>query len=100
MRLITSAGTYLDQLSNSISSSAGGACSTLYYVVEPAEWSTKWDGRYITKNLNRQALIKARTTTTHRGIRNQIIHFGSRGLFLPDAWREVDSSNKINFTLI
>ena len=68
------------------------------YVIESGDWSTKWDGKYITESLNNQKLLKARTTTTHKGIHNQIIHFGSRNLFLPDAWSKVDSSNKIVFT--
>lgn len=49
----------------------------LSYVIESANWSIKWDGKYITENLNKLHLIKARTTTTYLGIKNQIIHFGS-----------------------
>lgn len=49
----------------------------LSYVTESANWSIKWDGKYITENLNKFNLTKARTTTTSSGIKNQIIHFGS-----------------------
>ncbi len=98
MRLVTFAGTYLDWFGNLIYSASRGPYSTLYYIVESRDWSTKWDGRYITKNLNRQGLVKAKTATTYWGIRNQIIHLGSRNLFLPDVWREIDASNKIIFT--
>lgn len=72
--------------------------SLLFYVIENANWSIKWDGKYITENLNNQGLLKAKTTTTYKGIGNQIIHFGSRNLFLPDTWEKVDNSNKIVFT--
>ena len=56
--------------------------SLLFYVIENANWSIKWDGKFITENLNNQGLLKAKTTTSYSGIRNQIIHFGSRSLFL------------------
>ena len=72
--------------------------SSLFYVVESADWSVRWDGEYITGNLNIQKLLNARTTTTHTGIHHQIIHFGSRGTFLPDTWRRVNPSNRIIFT--
>jgi len=98
MKLGTLARMYLDYWRNAAAAAGKKPYSVLYYIVEPAEWSTKWDGEYITKNLNNQNLISARTTTIHRGIRNQIIHFGSRNLFLPDTWRKIDASNKIVFT--
>lgn len=72
--------------------------SVLYYVIELADWSIKLDGKYITESLNRQQLLRAEITTTHRGIKNQIIHFGSRGTYLPKTWKGVDKSNKIVFT--
>lgn len=53
----------------------------LSYVTESANWSIKWDGKYITENLNKLNLTKARTTTTSSGIKNQIIHFGSVNTF-------------------
>ncbi|ODS40535.1 MAG: hypothetical protein A7315_02560 [Candidatus Altiarchaeales archaeon WOR_SM1_79] len=72
--------------------------SLLFYVIENANWSIKWDGKYITENLNNQSLLRAKTTITYKRVRNQIIHFGSRNLFLPDTWEKVDNSNKIVFT--
>lgn len=56
--------------------------STLYYVIESADWSIRWDGKHITEELNSQKLLKAKTTTTCRGVRDQIIHFGSLNTFL------------------
>jgi glycosyltransferase involved in cell wall biosynthesis len=58
--------------------------SRLYYVIErvPVDWSIKWDGKYITENLNAQRLLKARSTITQEGIKDQIIHFGSVNTFL------------------
>lgn len=72
--------------------------SMLFYVIESANWAIRWEGTYITENLNNQKLLKAGTTTTYKGIYNQIIHVGSRNLFLPNGWKRIDSSNKIVFT--
>jgi glycosyltransferase involved in cell wall biosynthesis len=67
----------------------------LSYVIEPAEWSIKWDGEYITKNLNKSGLLKARVTTTYWGIKNQIIHFGSLNTFLTNkGFKKPHSTNK------
>jgi glycosyltransferase involved in cell wall biosynthesis len=49
----------------------------LAYVVETANWSVKWDGRYITRALRQQRLLTARTTTIPLGIQRGIVHFGS-----------------------
>lgn len=84
--------------SNVISSKIEKPWSLLLFVTESADWVIKQIGRDITKQLNSQQLLKAKTTTTYKGIHNQIIHFGSRNLFLPDTWKNVDASNKIIFT--
>jgi len=71
----------------------------LSYIVEIANWSIKWDGKYITANLNKLNLIKSRTTTTHLGIRNQIIHFGSLHTFLKEkGFCQPHKSNKLVLT--
>jgi len=98
MRIVNLAVISHGWLNNIICSIGKKPHSVLCYVIESADWSIKWDGKYITKYLNSQKLLKAKTTTTYKGIRNQIIHFGSRNLFLSDAWGMVDSSNKIVFT--
>ena len=87
-----------DRINNVIYSRTQRPYFILFYVMESGNWSIRWDGKYITKNLNNQKLLKARTTTTHKGISNQIIHFGSRNLFLPNSWKRIDSSNKIVFS--
>lgn len=84
--------------SNVISSKIEKPWSLLLFVTESADWVIKQIGRDITKQLNNQNLLKAKITTTHKGVHNQILHFGSRGLFLPDTWKNIDSSNKIIFT--
>lgn len=71
----------------------------LSYIIESANWSIRYDGKYITENLNRLNLIKARLTTTYRGIRNQIIHFGSVNTFLREnGFQQPHNSNKIVLT--
>ena len=71
----------------------------LSYVIEPANWSIRWDGKYITKNLNRLDLVKSRITTVPFGIRNQIIHFGAVNIFLKSSgFRRPHQSNKLVLT--
>jgi len=60
-------------LNNIISNSA----HQLSYIVESADWSIKWDGKYITNILCKDKLVRARISVTPQGIKNQIIHFGS-----------------------
>jgi len=87
-----------DWFYNGISSKIEKPHSLLFYVIESADWVIKQVGIDITTNLNNQKLLKTRTTTTYRGIHNQIIHLGSRNLFLSNTWKKIDSSNKIVFT--
>lgn len=54
----------------------------LSYIIEAPDWSIKYDGIYITQNLSKSGLLKARTTTSPFGLRNQIVHFGSIYTFL------------------
>ncbi len=70
----------------------------IYYMVEEANWSIKQDGLYITENVERLFNVKSRIITSHKGIRNKILHFGSRGLYLPNEWKNIHQSNKIVFT--
>jgi glycosyltransferase involved in cell wall biosynthesis len=87
-----------DWLHNVISSKIEKPYSLLFHVIESADWVIKQVGIDITKNLNNQKLLKARTTTTYKGVHNQIIHLGSRNLFLPNSWNKINSSNKIVVT--
>ncbi|MFC1967375.1 glycosyltransferase family 4 protein [Chloroflexota bacterium] len=91
------AGRY-GQYTNKIYTRLGKAHSRLFYITEAKDWSIKWDARYITGGLRKQNLIKVRITVSPRGIHDQILHFGSRNLFLPDAWANVDTGNNIVFT--
>jgi len=71
----------------------------LSYIVESADWSIKWDGKYITETLNKLNLIKARITTTGYGLKNQIVHFGSVNTFLKEnGFHKPHRSNKTVLT--
>ena len=84
-----------DRLSNEVICTRNPPHTRLFYIIESANWSTKWDGYYITRNLP----FPAHTTTTSRGIRNQIIHFGAKqDYLLSKNWRKVHSGNKVVFT--
>jgi len=55
----------------------------LYYIIDKANWSNRWDGYYITKNISSQFNLKAKTTSKIFYIfkKNNIIHFGYPALF-------------------
>lgn len=89
----------LGWLNNILSSRIKEPYHLLIYVTESADWVIKQVGIDITRYLNEQKLLTARATTTYRGVRNQIIHFGSRNLFLSTgAYERVNTSNRIVFS--
>lgn len=72
--------------------------SRIYYLVEKADWSIRWDGIYITTNVEKLLNVKSKIVTNCSGIRNQILHCGSRSLYVPHKWKDFHKSNKIIFT--
>ena len=71
----------------------------LFYIVEPSNWSIKWDGKYITEQLNKNFGLKSKITTSRFGLRNKILHFGSLNTFIKySGFVDVSKSNKIVFT--
>jgi len=71
----------------------------LSYVIEPANWSIRQDGKYITEKLNILNLVKSRITTISIGIRSQIIHFGSEHTFLrKNGFYKSHRSNRLVLT--
>jgi len=71
----------------------------LSYIIERKDWSIKWDGYYITENLNKLNLLKSRVAKSHLGIKNQIVHFGSISTFLKkNGFQKPDKSNKTVLT--
>jgi glycosyltransferase involved in cell wall biosynthesis len=88
-----------DWFNNHTSSKIERDHSLLFYVTEPADWVIKQIGRDIAGNLRIQGLLKTSMTTTHRGIHNQIIHFGSVNTFLTSkGFKKPHKSNKIVLT--
>jgi glycosyltransferase involved in cell wall biosynthesis len=71
----------------------------LVYLVEPDDWSIRWDGKYICGELNRQKLIKSAISTSRHFLRDKILHFGSQlTLVSNNGIKHVHPSNKIVFT--
>lgn len=71
----------------------------LFYIVEPSDWSIKWDGKYITEQLNKSFGLKSKITTSRFGLRNKILHFGSLNTFIKySGFVKVHKTNKIVFT--
>ncbi|MCG8569105.1 MAG: glycosyltransferase family 4 protein [Spirochaetes bacterium] len=68
------------------------------YIIEDANWSIKWDGIYITENINKQFNVKSGIRVDFENIKNQIVHFGSRNIYLPDKYKKLHKSNKVIFT--
>lgn len=72
---------------------------SLFYVVENANWVTDYEWKNISRHLNQKRLIKSRITSTHLGLRNKIIHFGSVNTFIGvEGPKKVHKSNKIILT--
>lgn len=69
----------------------------LVYIIENAEWSIKWDGHYITRNL--PPLLSPVISTTDKRMKNKILHYGSKHLFFQkDGFKIPSRSNKIVVT--
>lgn len=88
-----------DWFNNQRSSKIERDYSLLFYVTEPADWVIKRIGKDIARNLKIQGLLKTSMTTTHKGIHNQIIHFGSVNTFLTSkGFKKVNTTNKVILT--
>ncbi|HDZ62069.1 MAG TPA: glycosyltransferase [Nitrospirae bacterium] len=84
---------------NNSSSNTPNKYNRLIYIVESVDWSIKWDGQYITDNLNTAGLMHAMISHTHIGVRNQIIHFGSFNTFFHNnGFKKPHRSNKVIVT--
>ena len=84
---------------NRLASKFQSPYSRVFYVIESKNWSISWDGYYITHNVERNSGIGCRTTRFYEGISRQILHFGSRNIYLGDGrYRSVDPSNRTIFT--
>jgi len=72
------------------------------YIIEGANWSTDWDGKYLMQNLS---LKKGKVDTTWCGYRNKVIHLGAFHLFFPRdkdrtyQFAKIHSSNQIILTI-
>ncbi len=101
MNVADSARTYLNYALASVDTRARSIAakqwSRVWYVVEQRNWSIKWDGNYLSSHL-RSVGIDMRTTTIPSGVSSQIVHYGSRSLFLLGRRLRCDDSNRIVFT--
>jgi len=74
----------------------------IYYIVESIEWVTNWEGSYISKNVlalyNQPIKILKTSKIRISRIKNQIIHFGSKGTYLPYNYKYVNKDNDIILT--
>jgi glycosyltransferase involved in cell wall biosynthesis len=98
MKLTTLSVIGRDLLNNIVFSKVKRPYFMLFYVIESGNWSIKWDGKYITKNLNTQKLLNARITRTYKGIHDQIIHFGSANAVTSKIFPLQNKSNRIVLT--
>ena len=72
----------------------------LSYIIEDANWSVKWDGKYITNYLQDNNLIKSSIKYYQdlSKLKNEIVHFGERNQYLPRKYEALDHSNIHGFT--
>ncbi len=64
------------------------------YIVEPVDWSIKWDGKYISENVSNLGL-KCFISTTCRFFRGGIVHFGCLDLAVRGTKKALRSNNKV-----
>ena len=65
----------------------------LVYLIEKGDWSIKWDGYYITRNL--PASLSPVTSRPNDRMKNKILHFGSKHLFFREkGYKKPHKSNK------
>lgn len=69
--------------------------SSLYYIVEDADWIIKNIGLNITKRIDN---IKSQITTTRYGMRNSIVHFGSFNIYC--GIRRIHNPHNSNRTIV
>jgi glycosyltransferase involved in cell wall biosynthesis len=70
----------------------------LTFIIEPANWSIRQDGLSITSRLPQQ--LRCHLATTARGLRHNIVHFGSINTFFTETgFRSPHPSNKICVTI-
>ena len=63
------------------------------YIVEKEDWSVRWDGKYISTNINKNSKELIGLSTFPANIFNRIVHFGSHYMWL--NWESsLNKSNK------
>lgn len=71
----------------------------LYYVVPNKNWSTDWDGFYITSEIQRQFGWSAQITAKPHLLAGQILHYGELGAFLASLRYGLERRNTIIATI-
>jgi len=70
--------------------------------VEPLNWVINWEGIYISKNIRTLYNVPIRLRKSSKFIisliKNQVIHFGSRSVYLPYNYKYVNDSNELIMT--
>lgn len=74
-----------------------GKQKKLYYIIEN-NWVIENEAKEIVPRLQKKYKMKAEITTSFEGVKNSLIHFGARHLFLPENFKKVHPSNRIVFT--
>ena len=82
--------------SHQLGSSLHAPYSTVYYIIEGKDWAIAWDGKYIAHHVRNLAGVRCVTTRSYQGIINQVVHFGSRNVYLSGGIDQIhDSNNKV-----
>lgn len=71
---------------------------SIFYVTEAANWVIRWEGEKILETLKEKYKIKGYLTTTVFYLKNKIIHFGSRYLYLMGDYKNLSKKNELVFT--
>ena len=74
----------------------------IYYIIEPERWVIREEGfcvqKYMKKNFDVPIEILPLSERQIKKIKNSVIHFGSKNLYMPEIYKIVDESNHIILT--
>jgi len=77
---------------------SGRRPATIYYVIDDADWSIFWDGRYISEGLRDRHGLNAERVRQIGQVHGQIVHFGSRYGFFHPSCRSLHRTNRLFLT--
>lgn len=70
----------------------------IVYITDKADWVIKCIGGSLSENIEKKHGAHIEVRGDFSGLKNKVIHFGARNLYLPHNFLKVHKSNKVVFT--